>query len=158
MATPPPVQMLAKGVGPWNPSKRARSMPRRSSTPRESPERSSSIGDWLSNCTFDRGSLSPTYNKPFDLLVGGNERGDWLGGRDSNPDNVVQSHVSYRWTTSQHQSRLSAGARTTHCSQSKTGPASRARYWDVVISRRVGCQRTRSLSSPIMSSLPLATI
>ena len=28
---------------------------------------------------------------------------DWLGGRDSNPDNVVQSHVSYRWTTSQYQ-------------------------------------------------------
>jgi integrase len=27
---------------------------------------------------------------------------DWLGGRDSNPDNVVQSHVSYRWTTSQY--------------------------------------------------------
>ena len=26
----------------------------------------------------------------------------WLGGRDSNPDTVVQSHVSYRWTTSQH--------------------------------------------------------
>ena len=26
---------------------------------------------------------------------------DWLGGRDSNPDTVVQSHVSYRWTTSQ---------------------------------------------------------
>ncbi|MBP1635089.1 MAG: hypothetical protein H6Q10_1663, partial [Acidobacteria bacterium] len=24
------------------------------------------------------------------------ETGDWLGGRDSNPDNVVQSHVSYR--------------------------------------------------------------
>ena len=24
----------------------------------------------------------------------------WLGGRDSNPDTVVQSHVSYRWTTS----------------------------------------------------------
>jgi len=22
--------------------------------------------------------------------------GAWLGGRDSNPDNVVQSHVSYR--------------------------------------------------------------
>jgi hypothetical protein len=28
--------------------------------------------------------------------VQGNETGDWLGGRDSNPDNVVQSHVSYR--------------------------------------------------------------
>src|SRR5207247_995515 len=28
---------------------------------------------------------------------------DWLGGRDSKPDTVVQSHVSYRWTTSQYQ-------------------------------------------------------
>ena len=37
----------------------------------------------------------------------GNDLEDWLGGRDSNPDTVVQSHVSYRWTTSQHQSRLS---------------------------------------------------
>ena len=50
----------------------------------------------LSNCTFDRGSLCPTYSKPFDLLVRGNETEDWLGGRDSNPDNVVQSHGSYR--------------------------------------------------------------
>ena len=25
----------------------------------------------------------------------------WLGGRDSNPDSMVQSHVSYRWTTAQ---------------------------------------------------------
>ena len=25
----------------------------------------------------------------------------WLGGRDSNPDSMVQSHVSYHWTTSQ---------------------------------------------------------
>ena len=30
-----------------------------------------------------------------------NDFDDWLGGRDSNPDTVVQSHVSYRWTTSQ---------------------------------------------------------
>jgi hypothetical protein len=27
----------------------------------------------LSNCTFNRGSLTPTYRKPFDLLVRGNE-------------------------------------------------------------------------------------
>ena len=27
---------------------------------------------------------------------------DWLGGRDSNPDNMLQRHASYRWTTSQH--------------------------------------------------------
>jgi hypothetical protein len=31
----------------------------------------------LSNCTFDRGSLSATYSSPFDLLVRGNETGDW---------------------------------------------------------------------------------
>ncbi|SRR6266508_851427 len=39
----------------------------------------------LSNCTFDRGSLVPTYSKPFDLLVRGNETGCWRGRRDSNP-------------------------------------------------------------------------
>jgi hypothetical protein len=33
----------------------------------------------LSNCTFDRGSLCPTYNKPFDLFVRGNETGNWRG-------------------------------------------------------------------------------
>ena len=29
----------------------------------------------------------------------------WLGGRDSNPDNLLQRQMSYRWTTSQCQSR-----------------------------------------------------
>jgi hypothetical protein len=28
----------------------------------------------LSNCSFDRGSVSPTYKKPFDLFVRGNGR------------------------------------------------------------------------------------
>ena len=42
---------------------------------------------------------SNTAAKSFD----DEELSDWLGGRDSNPDNVVQSHVSYRWTTSQYQ-------------------------------------------------------
>jgi site-specific DNA recombinase len=32
----------------------------------------------LSNCAFDRGSLTPTYNKPFDLFVNGAETGNWL--------------------------------------------------------------------------------
>ncbi len=27
---------------------------------------------------------------------------NWLGGRDSNPDNLLQRQMSYRWTTSQH--------------------------------------------------------
>ena len=39
----------------------------------------------LSNCTFDRGTLYPTYTKPFDLLSRGHETGNWRGGRDSNP-------------------------------------------------------------------------
>jgi site-specific DNA recombinase len=39
----------------------------------------------LSNCTFDSGSLCATYAKPFDLLVRGNETGEWRGRRDSNP-------------------------------------------------------------------------
>jgi hypothetical protein len=34
----------------------------------------------------------------------------WLGGRDSNPDRMVQSHVSYRWTTSQCGRRSVANA------------------------------------------------
>ena len=29
----------------------------------------------------------------------------WLGGRDSNPDTMVQSHVSYRWTTSHQEGK-----------------------------------------------------
>jgi site-specific DNA recombinase len=37
----------------------------------------------LSNCTFDRGSLSPTYNKPFDMFAEGNETGDWRREWDS---------------------------------------------------------------------------
>ena len=36
----------------------------------------------LSNCSFDRGSLSVAWVKPFDLLARGSET-DWLGGRDS---------------------------------------------------------------------------
>ena len=38
----------------------------------------------LSNCTFDRGSLSPTFIKPFDLFAKGAETGDWLLRLDSN--------------------------------------------------------------------------
>ena len=30
------------------------------------------------------------------------EQVNWLGGRDSNPDNMLQRHASYRWTTSQY--------------------------------------------------------
>ena len=40
----------------------------------------------LSNCTFDRRSLYPTYSKPFDIFAKAVETGDWLGGRDSNSE------------------------------------------------------------------------
>jgi hypothetical protein len=39
----------------------------------------------LLNCTFDRGSLCPTYAEPFDLLVRGNKTGNWRREWDSNP-------------------------------------------------------------------------
>ena len=38
----------------------------------------------VSNSAFDRGSLSPTYAKPFDVVAKGSETGDWLLGLDSN--------------------------------------------------------------------------
>jgi len=31
----------------------------------------------LLNCTFERGSLSPTYKKPFDLFARATETGEW---------------------------------------------------------------------------------
>ena len=33
----------------------------------------------LSNCTLQAGSLCPTYRKPFDVLVAGDQTEDWLG-------------------------------------------------------------------------------
>ena len=41
------------------------------------PEQRRLLETVLSNCTFDRGTLCPTYSKPFDLFVRGNETGDW---------------------------------------------------------------------------------
>ena len=60
----------------------------------EAAEQRRLLNTLLSNCTFEGGSLTPTYNK-FDPLVAGNGTGEWLGGRDSNPDYTVQSRVSY---------------------------------------------------------------
>ena len=45
----------------------------------------------LSNCTLKAGTLCPTYRKPFDALVDGNETGNWLGGRDSCPFSMQPS-------------------------------------------------------------------
>ena len=38
----------------------------------------------LSDCTFDRGTLTPTYTSPFDLLVKGNQTRNWRAQQDSN--------------------------------------------------------------------------
>ena len=38
-------------------------------------------------------------------MEGAESSEDWLGDRDSNPDNLLQRQMSYRWTTSQCQSR-----------------------------------------------------
>jgi hypothetical protein len=39
----------------------------------------------VSNSTFDRGSLSPTFIKPFDVQANGGKTGDWLLRLDSVP-------------------------------------------------------------------------
>jgi site-specific DNA recombinase len=59
----------------------------------------------LSNCTFDRGTLCPTYSSPFDLLVRGNETGDWRRGWDRTPQDSLDS-VSCRF----HIARVAATA------------------------------------------------
>ena len=59
-------------------------------------EQAALVKTLVSNCRFDRGSLSVVYTSPFDMLARGNESGDWLGGRDSNPDKRSQSPLSYR--------------------------------------------------------------
>ncbi len=51
---------------------------------------------------------------------------NWLGGRDSNPDTVVQSHVSYRWTTSQYLSACDEGVGTSDYSHTVPPRASEA--------------------------------
>jgi len=51
----------------------------------------------LSNCTFDRGTLCPVYASPFDLLVQGNETGDWLLRLDSNQHPPVNNRMQVRY-------------------------------------------------------------
>jgi hypothetical protein len=52
--------------------------------PERAPEQARLVKMLLSNCAFDRGSLVPTYNKPFELFARGTETGDWLLRLDSN--------------------------------------------------------------------------
>jgi hypothetical protein len=39
---------------------------------------------------FDRGTLSPTYVKPFDVFAKGSETGDWLVRPDSNYEALLK--------------------------------------------------------------------
>jgi hypothetical protein len=48
----------------------------------------------VSNCSFDRGSLSPTYSKPFDMFVEANETGNWRREWDSELTRVFASMIS----------------------------------------------------------------
>src|SRR3990172_7869690 len=63
----------------------------------------------LSNCAIDRSTLYPTYRKPFALIFQAAPNGNWLGGRDSNPDRRIQSPQSYRYTTAQRNQGISLG-------------------------------------------------
>ena len=48
-----------------------------------------------SNYTINDGTLTVSMRSPFDALAKAAESGDWLGGRESNPDSLVQSQLSY---------------------------------------------------------------
>jgi hypothetical protein len=47
------------------------------------------------NFTMTDGSITAQMRSTFDALLQGAQTGDWLGGRDSNPDSLVQSQLSY---------------------------------------------------------------
>jgi hypothetical protein len=44
----------------------------------------------VSNSTFDRGTLSPTYVKPFDVFAKGSETGDWLAALDDFRNGLIR--------------------------------------------------------------------
>ena len=50
----------------------------------KTPHEQARLKTLVSNSTFDRGTLSPTYGKPFDVFAKGSETGDWLLRLDSN--------------------------------------------------------------------------
>lgn len=54
-----------------------------------------------SNCILNGRTLCTTYRKPFRFIAEGGQTNKKLGDRDSNPDTMVQSHVSCRWTIAQ---------------------------------------------------------
>jgi hypothetical protein len=50
--------------------------------------------------------------------------GEWLGGRDSNPDNLLQRQMSYRWTTSQCRRALKRARTSEYNARPTLGPLS----------------------------------
>ena len=62
----------------------------------------------LSNCTVQGVTLCPTYRKPFDVLAKGNETGNWLGVRDSNPENTFQSQALKAFSEAKKKSSMTA--------------------------------------------------
>jgi hypothetical protein len=57
-------------------------------------ERRRLLNTLLSNCAFARGSLCPTYRKPFDILAKTHKIKEWRPQRDSNPCCRIESAVS----------------------------------------------------------------
>lgn len=58
-------------------------------------ERARLLKTICSNYTADSGSIRLQMRSPFDALAKAAESGDWLGRRESNPDSLVQSQMSY---------------------------------------------------------------
>ncbi len=92
---------------------------------RSAGEQADLLRTLTSNIRTDGVSAVATYKKPFDVLAERPPREDWLGSRDSNPNTMVQSHVSCRWTTPQRMSpRILLGRR--RASQEGFGARSRS--------------------------------
>lgn len=58
-------------------------------------EKASFLRIVCSNYTVCDGSIAVSMRSPYDAYRKAAESGDWLGGRESNPDSLVQSQLSY---------------------------------------------------------------
>jgi hypothetical protein len=92
-------------------------------------EQARSIKTLVSNSTFDRGSLSPTYVKPFDVFAKGSEtpRGvaDWLA---SSVENLLQSVVSAARPSRSHAGPNRGRATSGTCSCGEQRPKAGAEH------------------------------
>jgi hypothetical protein len=78
------------GIGILELAKRAHSL----YLQQNNDEKRKLLNTLLSNCTFVRGTLYPTYNKPFDILARKDKNENWRPQRDSNSQFAIVQRMS----------------------------------------------------------------